>query len=139
MTPAIVVVGEVAGLDLPVTAPTRGNVNAGRETTEELRPARESDAGELLVLQRACWMQEALDNDSMDIPALHEDLAAVLTDLAHWETWVLRRGPRLVGAVRGQRRGTDWEVGRLMVAPDQAARCSSTSAGPSTRNAGTGR
>ena len=64
--------------------------------TEELRPARESDAGELLVLQRACWMQEALDNDSMDIPALHEDLAAVLTDLAQWETWVLRRDGRLI-------------------------------------------
>ena len=29
---------------------------------------------------------------------------------------------RLIGAVRGQRRGSDWEVGRLMVAPDLTGR-----------------
>ena len=118
--PAIVVVGEVAGLDLPVTAPTRGNVNAGRETTEELRPARESDAGELLVLQRACWMQEAIDNGSLDIPALHENLAAVVVGLQQWETWVLRRDGRLIGSVRARRNETDWSIGRLMVAADMS-------------------
>jgi uroporphyrin-III C-methyltransferase len=118
--PAIVVIGEVAGLDLPVTAPTKGNVNAAQQTTEELRPARESDAGELLVLQRACWMQEAIDNGSLDIPALHENLAAVSAGLQQWETWVLRRDGRLIGSVRARRNETDWSIGRLMVAADMS-------------------
>jgi uroporphyrin-III C-methyltransferase len=118
--PAIVVIGEVAGLDLPVTAPTKGNVNAAQQTTEELHPARESDAGELLVLQRACWMQEAIDNGSLDIPALHENLAAVSAGLQQWETWVLRRDGRLIGSVRARRNETDWSIGRLMVAADMS-------------------
>jgi GNAT superfamily N-acetyltransferase len=93
---------------------------AGHAETEILRPATVADAAELLVLQRACWSREAIDNDSFQIPALHEELDDVLAWLDDWETWVLRRGPRLIGAVRGQSRGTDWEVGRLMVAPDLA-------------------
>ena len=127
--PAIVVIGEVAGLHLPVTAPPSDSsgstsaehpAEAGSTHTDELRPAREADAGELLVLQRACWMQEALDNDSLEVPALHEDLAAVTTALATWGTWVLRRDGRLIGSVRARRHQSDWEIGRLMVAADQS-------------------
>ena len=118
--PAIVVIGDVAGLELAVTRPVAESSSQSPAVTEELRPARESDAVELLVLQRACWMQEALDNDSMDIPALHEDLAAVLADLAHWETWVLRRDGRLIASVRARAHETDWDIGRLMVAADQS-------------------
>ncbi|MFT3861431.1 GNAT family N-acetyltransferase [Micropruina sp.] len=70
------------------------------------------------MLQRACWTPDAILNDTFEIPALHEDLATVQANFGHYETWVLRRGPRLIGAVRGILRGTDWEVGRLMVAPD---------------------
>lgn len=118
--PAIVVIGDVAGLELAVTRPVAESSSQSPAVTEELRPARESDAGELLVLQRACWMQEALDNDSMDIPALHEDLAAVVAGLQQWETWVLRRDGRLIGSVRARRNDTDWSIGRLMVAADMS-------------------
>lgn len=96
--------------------------DADTAETEILRPATPADAAELLVLQRACWSREAIDNDSFLIPALHEELDEVIAWLDDWETWVLRRGPRLIGAVRGQRRGSDWEVGRLMVAPDLTGR-----------------
>ena len=132
--PAIMVIGQVAALTLPVTPPVSGSASEsmsppvseggattnGHRHTDELRPARAADAGELLVLQRACWVQEALDNDSLDVPALHEDLDTVTIELATWETWVLRRDGRLIGSVRGRRHHSDWEIGRLMVAADQS-------------------
>ncbi|TCJ22591.1 tRNA (guanosine(37)-N1)-methyltransferase TrmD [Nocardioides jejuensis] len=77
-----------------------------------------ADAGELLTLQRACWVQEATHNDFFAHPALHEDVAEVLAWMAEWETWVVRRAGRLVGAVRARLDGDAWEIGRLMVAPD---------------------
>lgn len=78
------------------------------------------DAAELLTLQRACWVQEALANDSLDIPALHESYDDVVAWLQVWDTWVVRRAGRLVGAVRGRLEGDDaWDIGRVMVAPDQ--------------------
>jgi tRNA (guanine37-N1)-methyltransferase len=86
-------------------------------------PATPGDAGELLTLQRACWVQEALANDNLaDVPALHESLADVLGWMGAWSTWVVRSEGRLVGAVRGRLEespaGPVWAIGRVMVAPD---------------------
>lgn len=81
--------------------------------------AEPGDAGEILTLQRACWVQEALANDTLDIPALHESLDDVRAWLGEWDTWVVRRAGRLVGAVRGRLEGgSRWDIGRIMVAPD---------------------
>ncbi len=78
-----------------------------------------ADAGEILTLQRACWVQEALANDTLDIPALQESLDDVRAGLAEWDTWVVRRAGRLVGAARGKLEdATTWDIGRVMVAPD---------------------
>ncbi|GAA3674128.1 hypothetical protein GCM10022237_37090 [Nocardioides ginsengisoli] len=79
------------------------------------------DAGELLTLQRACWVQEAIDNDMLAIPALHESLDDVRGWLGEWDTYVVRRAGRLVAAVRGRLEPADpttWDIGRIMVAPD---------------------
>ncbi|WP_395658353.1 tRNA (guanosine(37)-N1)-methyltransferase TrmD [Nocardioides sp.] len=88
----------------------------------EVRPAQPSDAGELYVLQRACWVQEQHDNPGVRIPALHE----TYDDLRDWilrdTVLVARSAGRLVGAVRGGLDGEAWEIGRLMVAPDLAGR-----------------
>jgi tRNA (guanine37-N1)-methyltransferase len=81
-------------------------------------PAAKSDAGEILTLQRACWVQEALANHTLAIPALHESLDEVLASLDHWDTYVVRDAHRLIGSVRGRLVDGDFEVGRLMVAPD---------------------
>ena len=81
-----------------------------------------ADAPELLVLQRACWVAEALANGTLAIAALHETLDDVERGIAEQQTWVVRDGPRLVGSVRGTTAGDAWEIGRLMVAPDLAGR-----------------
>jgi GNAT superfamily N-acetyltransferase len=80
------------------------------------------DAPELLVLQRCCWVDEALANDTLDIAPLHESLDDVRAWLEEWTTWCVRSSGRLVGAVRARRDGRDWEIGRLMVAPDLSGR-----------------
>jgi ribosomal protein S18 acetylase RimI-like enzyme len=88
----------------------------------ELKRATLGDAAELLTLQRACWVQEAQANDTLDIPALHESLADVEADLGRWDTWVARSAGRLVGSARGRLDGDVWHIGRLMVAPDLQGR-----------------
>ena len=80
--------------------------------------ATAADAAELLVLQRCCWVEEALANETLDIPALHESLDDVRSWIATWSTWCVRLDGRLIGAVRGHQDGAAWEIGRLMVAPD---------------------
>jgi tRNA (guanine37-N1)-methyltransferase len=84
----------------------------------DLRPAVAGDAGELLALQLACWVQEQHDNPGVEIPALHESLDDVREWLGHWTVLVLRREGRLIGAARARREGEAWDIGRLMVAPD---------------------
>lgn len=79
-----------------------------------------SAAPELLVLQRCCWVQEAVANDTLDIPPLHETQAQVRAWFDEWTVLTVRDGPRLIGAVRGRLVGDTWEVGRLMVAPDRS-------------------
>jgi tRNA (guanine37-N1)-methyltransferase len=89
----------------------------------EWRPATRGDAGELLTLQRACWVDEAVANEMWDLPPLHETLEQVEADLERWTTFVLRSSGRLVGSVRGRLTGRgDWFIGRLMVAPDLRGR-----------------
>jgi len=85
----------------------------------EIVPAVRADAGEILTLQLACWTQEAILNDDLTIPPLHETLADVEESIATWDTYLVRSAGRLVGSVRGRLVGEDeWEIGRLMVAPD---------------------
>ncbi|GGF15824.1 GNAT family N-acetyltransferase [Williamsia phyllosphaerae] len=80
----------------------------------------DEDAAELLVLQRCCWVSEAIANDTLDIPPLHESLDDVASWIRSWTVLTMRDGPRLVAAVRGRLIGETWEIGRLMVAPDLA-------------------
>ena len=88
----------------------------------EIRPVRPSDAGELFVLQRACWVQEMDDNPGVRIPALHETLDELRAWVLRDTVLVARSAGRLIGAVRASLEGESWEIGRLMVAPDLAGR-----------------
>ena len=87
-----------------------------------VRRAAPVDAPELLVLQRCCWVDEAIANDTLDIAALHETVEDVRAWLDDWDTWCVRADGRLVGAVRARQEGASWEIGRLMVAPDVAGK-----------------
>jgi tRNA (guanine37-N1)-methyltransferase len=89
----------------------------------EIRLVEPSDAGELFVLQRACWVQEEQDNPGVRIPALHETYDDLRTWIARDTVLVARSGGRLVGAVRASLHDEQtWDIGRLMVAPDLAGR-----------------
>ncbi|GAA4264260.1 bifunctional NAD(P)H-dependent oxidoreductase/GNAT family N-acetyltransferase [Dactylosporangium darangshiense] len=76
------------------------------------------DAQEVTVLQRCCWVDEAVVNDTTAIPALHESLDEVREWLAAWQTTGIWLDGRLLGMVRARRLETDWHVGRLAVVPD---------------------
>jgi tRNA (guanine37-N1)-methyltransferase len=84
----------------------------------EVRLVQPSDAGELLTLQRACWVQEQQANPDVEIDALTESLDDVRAWTSEGTTFVARSAGRLVGAVRGRLHGGAWDIGRLMVAPD---------------------
>ncbi|MGZ4429597.1 MAG: tRNA (guanosine(37)-N1)-methyltransferase TrmD [Nocardioidaceae bacterium] len=88
----------------------------------EVRAVRPGDAGELLTLQRACWVQETWTNPGLELDALTEAYDDVLTWIAEGTTLVLLSAGRLVGAVRGRLHDATWDVGRLMVAPDLQGR-----------------
>ncbi|WP_406067739.1 GNAT family N-acetyltransferase [Micromonospora sp. NBC_01638] len=76
------------------------------------------DAPQVTVLQRCCWVDEAVVNHTMDIPALHESPEEVREWLATWHTTGIWLDGRLLGMVRTRRIDTDWHVGRLAVVPD---------------------
>ena len=91
----------------------------------DVRAAQPADAAELAVLQRACWVSEAVANGTLDIPALAEDADEVRRRFAEWQTWVVRSAGRLVGSVRARVSADvpgQWEIARLMVAPDLQGR-----------------
>jgi tRNA (guanine37-N1)-methyltransferase len=88
----------------------------------EIRAVQPGDAGELLTLQRACWVQEQQVNPGVEIDALTEDLDAVRAWIGEGTVLVARSAGRLVGAVRASLDGEFWDIGRLMVAPDVAGR-----------------
>ncbi len=76
----------------------------------------------MVVLQRCCWVDEAIANDTLAIPALQETPDQVAEWLADWRAWGLWRDGRLLGMVRARRVDDEWHVGRLAVAPDLRGR-----------------
>jgi tRNA (guanine37-N1)-methyltransferase len=88
----------------------------------QITPATAGDVPELHVLTRACWVQEAIANDTLEIPALTETLDDLRASLDTTQTWVARSAGRLVGSVRTSRHGDDWFIGRLCVVPDLQGR-----------------
>ncbi len=113
------------GLRHTVSSPGAGpwlyqNVRVERNVVPDLALTQfvESDLAELVVLQRCCWVQEAILNNTLNIPALHENAVDVLKWTTRWTVLCVRRKGRLVAAVRARPAGDAWEIGRLMVAPD---------------------
>ena len=76
------------------------------------------DAAEVAVLQRCCWVDEAIACQTLMIPALHETLDDVRAGLQDWSATGLWRDGRLLGMVRARREDDAWNIGRLAVVPD---------------------
>jgi NAD(P)H-dependent FMN reductase/GNAT superfamily N-acetyltransferase len=87
-----------------------------------LRRLTPEDAAEVAVLQRCCWVDEAISNDTLMIAALHESLEQVGEWLDTWHAWGLWQDGRLLGMIRARRVGDEWHVGRLGVVPDLRGR-----------------
>jgi len=84
----------------------------------EIRLVVPADAGEVLTLQRACWVQEQQANPGTRVYALEESLEDVVSWTRTDTVLVARSAGRLVGAVRARLVDATWDIGRLMVAPD---------------------
>jgi ribosomal protein S18 acetylase RimI-like enzyme len=84
--------------------------------------AEEHDAGEIMTVQRAAYVSEALLYDTTRLSALSEPMEAILKSVAAGEALVAKMGSRIVGAVRGVRKDDECHVERLVVAPDMQGR-----------------
>lgn len=87
-----------------------------------LRDLTPADAGHVTVLQRCCWVEEAIANQMWSIPPLTESVEDVAGWLASTTALGLWLDGRLLAMVRGVRTGDTWEVGRLAVVPDLRGR-----------------
>lgn len=88
----------------------------------EVRLATPADVPELLVLTRACWMEEVAQV-APKWSGPDETVAEHTDALRQWQTWVVRSAGRLIASVRARRKPDEphrWWITRLMVAPDLA-------------------
>src|SRR5829696_252305 len=84
-----------------------------------LSPISPDDAGEVLTVQRAAFVSEALIYGSVDMPPLTQTLEELEAELRDAEGWVARKDGRLVGAIRTREDGRMLLIGRIAIAPDQ--------------------
>lgn len=87
-----------------------------------VRAIRPGDAGEVLTLQRAAFVQEALIYGTPQLPPLTQTLDELEAELRENLGMVALEGARMVGAVRARLDGDLLLVGRIAIAPDQQGR-----------------
>lgn len=102
----------------PVREATHDTTIAGPIPGSYVRTLDPQDAGQVMVLQRCCWVDEALDNATLDLAPLYEGLEDVCRWLAEWPTTGLWLDGRLIGMVRTRSHGSTGHIGRLAVVPD---------------------
>lgn len=83
-----------------------------------LSPISVDDAGEVLTIQRAAFVSEAVIYGSVDMPPLTQTLEELEAELREAEGWVARVNGRLVGAVRTREADGLLLIGRIAIAPD---------------------
>lgn len=84
----------------------------------QTRPIHPDDAGEVLTLQRAAFVQEAIIYRSVDMPPLTQTLESLEAELQDNLGLVAVEGTRIVGAVRAQLDDDLLLIGRICIAPD---------------------
>ncbi|TFV85370.1 GNAT family N-acetyltransferase [Microbacterium sp. dk485] len=88
------------------------------EPQARVRPIAPADAGEVLTLQRAAFVSEALIYGDADMPPLTQTLEELQAELVENLGCVAVAGSRIVAAARAQRDGDLLLIGRIAVAPD---------------------
>lgn len=83
-----------------------------------VRGIRIEDAGEVLTLQRAAFVQEALIYGSPEMPPLTQTLEELEHELHDNLGCVALEGTRMIGAVRARLDRDLLLVGRIAIAPD---------------------
>lgn len=103
--------------------------NGGPDATAEasgediiLERISRTDAGEVLTVQRAAFVAEALVYGDPDMPPLTQTLEQLEAELEDADGWVARIGGRLVGAIRTRESDGVLNVGRIVIAPDVQGR-----------------
>jgi predicted N-acetyltransferase YhbS len=86
--------------------------------TLTIRPIAPEDAGEVLTVQRAAFVSEALIYGSVDMPPLTQTIDQLRAEIAENDGWVARADGRLVGAIRAIQDGEILLIGRIAIAPD---------------------
>ncbi|RLK46753.1 GNAT family N-acetyltransferase [Microbacterium telephonicum] len=84
-----------------------------------IRPITEADAGQVLTVQRAAFVTEALIYGDPDMGPLTQSLEEVAFELRENLGCVAVQGERIVGAARAVASGELLLVGRIAIAPDQ--------------------
>jgi NAD(P)H-dependent FMN reductase len=100
----------------------RATAGAGPLPGSYTRRLTADDTAEVTVLQRCCWLDEAIVNDTLAIPALTESPDEVREWLTRWDTVGVFLDGRLLGMVRTRRVDAEWHIGRLAVVPDLRGR-----------------
>jgi len=92
-----------------------------RETAPSLRirSIHTDDAGEVLTLQRAAFVQEAAIYGDVNMPPLTQTLEELRAELGDNLGCVALRDHRLVGAARAVRDKELLLIGRIAIAPDE--------------------
>ncbi|QTX06219.1 NAD(P)H-dependent oxidoreductase [Agromyces archimandritae] len=106
----------------PMREAARPAAQAGPIRGSHTRPIGPDDAGQVMVLQRCCWVDEARANATLELEPLHESLADVERWLAEWTTTGLWLDGRLIGMFRTRLDGRTGHIGRLAVVPDLRGR-----------------
>lgn len=95
---------------------TEHQQNEGPEV--EITAIVDSDAGEVLTVQRAAFVSEAAIYGSVDMPPLTQTLTELEAELRSESGFTARIGGRLVGAIRFVERDGMLLIGRIAIAPD---------------------
>lgn len=90
-----------------------------RESSVDVRPIASADAGEVLTLQRAAFVQEAHVYGDPNMPPLTQTLEQLEAELEDNVGCVAVSGSRIVGAARAVVDDRRLLIGRIAVAPDQ--------------------
>lgn len=87
--------------------------------TVTIRAIHPDDAGEVLTLQRAAFVDDAILYDDPSLPVMTQTLEQVEAELADNLGCVAEDEHRIVGAARARRDGPLLLIGRIAVAPDR--------------------